>query len=93
MMIAANLPKKVRHKMFPCAFSAATNPDNLVLMTINGTTKTRYEHWRGKFPGFVKNIRTWGEAGTVKVKSKTSPKLNNKGTNCVLVGYPDNFHH
>ena len=62
MIIAANLPKQVRHKLFLCAFSAATKLDNLVLMTMHGTTKKRYDHWCGKFPAFVKNLKTWGEA-------------------------------
>ena len=42
---------------------------------------------------FFNDLRTWGESGNVKVKSKTSPKLNNKGMDSVFVGHPDKFHH
>ena len=69
------------------AFNCATQLDGLVLVTINGVTKTRYEHWVGKNPTFAKYLRTWGEAGTVKVKTKTSPKLKDKGVHCMFVGY------
>eukprot|EP00957_Ditylum_brightwellii_P130606 9963464-Ditylum_brightwellii.AAC.1 len=30
---------------------------------------------------------TWGEAGMVKVKTKTMPKLSNKGITCMFVGH------
>ena len=29
----------------------------------------------------------WGEAGTVKVKTKTTPKLFDRGVHCMMVGY------
>jgi hypothetical protein len=29
----------------------------------------------------------WGEAGTVKIKTKTKPKLDDRGVQCVFVGY------
>jgi hypothetical protein len=55
---------------------------------INGITKTRYEHWSDKGnPAFAKKLHTWGEAGTVTLKSKMTPKVNNRGVQCVFVGY------
>ena len=38
----------------------------------------------------VKNLRTFGEAGVVKVKSKTSPKLKNKALTCAFTSRVDN---
>ena len=32
-------------------------------------------------------MRTWGEAGTVKIKTDTTPKLGARGTQCMFVGY------
>ena len=69
-MIVANVPKKMRYKLFPQAFATATKLDNLIMITVDGKTKTRYEYWCGKIPAFVKNLRTRREAGTVKIKLK-----------------------
>ena len=44
LMILANVPKKMRHKLFPQAFTAATKLNNLISMTIDGKTKTRCEN-------------------------------------------------
>jgi hypothetical protein len=53
----------------------------------NGKLATRYEHWYGQNPQFANHLRTWGEAGTVKIKTSTTPKLNNKGVACMFIGY------
>ena len=87
MMHRANLPMALSYIISHEAFNCATQLDGLVLVTINGVTKTRYEHWVGKNLAFTKYLRTWGEAGTMKVKTKTSPKLKDKGVHCMFVGY------
>ena len=43
--------------------------------------------WNGKLPGFAQHLRTWGEAGTVKLKTKATPKIADRGKQCMLVGY------
>lgn len=65
MMHAANVPPDIRYKLIKEAVKAKTLVDGLAAVTINGVTKTRYEHWCGKNPAFAKHLRTWGEAGTV----------------------------
>ena len=87
MMHQANLPMALRYIISHEVFNCATQLDGLVLVTINRVTKTRYEHWVGKNPAFSKYLRTWGEAGTVKIKTKTSPKLKDKGVHGMFVGY------
>jgi hypothetical protein len=44
---------------------------------LNGKLATRYEHWSGSNPvlGKPKWLRTWAEAGTVKIRTDTTPKL------------------
>jgi hypothetical protein len=37
----------------------------------------------------MKFLRTCGEAGTVKVKIKTTPKLANRGVHCMFIGYAE----
>jgi hypothetical protein len=79
-----------RFKLFREAFQTATMLDGLMLVTIDDVTKTRVEHWSGKVPSFAENLRTWGEAGTVKIKTTMTPKIADRGIQCMFVGYaPD----
>ena len=87
LMAAANLPEKERYAIGYKAMLTASKLDGLAIVDINGEKKTRYEHFFGKLPGFAHHLRTWGEAGTVKVASKTSPKILNRGVTCMMVGY------
>ena len=77
MMIAANVPYAVRFVLYHEAYTCATQLDWLVVVEIDGVTKTRVEHWCGELPRWAKALRTWGEAGVVKVKATTTPKLAN----------------
>jgi Reverse transcriptase (RNA-dependent DNA polymerase) len=88
MMYRANIPDKVKPKVCRDAFQTATKLDGLILITFDGATKTRYEHWCGQKPAFADHLRTWGEAGTVKVKKP--PKTEYKGVTCMMLGYADN---
>ena len=93
MMFRANVPAEYRSKLFAKALMTANQLDDLVLETINGKTLTRVEHDTGKLPGYVKNLRTWGEAGVVKLKTKTTPKMLNKGVTCMFIGYAEDHPH
>jgi hypothetical protein len=86
-MVEANVPLEVRYLVYHKAFETATLLDGLTTVTIDGVTKTRYEHWGGAIPGFARHLRTWGEAGTVKIKSLETPKVADRGVQCMMVGY------
>lgn len=62
--------------------------DGLHVIEVDGVKDTRYKHWCGANPAFVSNLRTWGEAGTVTVKSLATPKIADRGIQCMMVGYP-----
>ncbi len=66
MLSAAQVPREERHKMWGEVAKTATALDNLIAVTVNGETKTRYEHAVFLLPSFVKHLRTFGEAGIVK---------------------------
>jgi hypothetical protein len=85
--VAANVPMTIQYKLFPKAFEYATDTDGLQVTTINGLTLTRYEHFCGKNPKFAQHLHTWGKAGTVKTKTKTTPKIANRGVQCSIIGY------
>ena len=59
--------------------------DNLIPVTLNGETKTRYEHSGRDNPKFVKRLRTFGEAGIVK--NMKDGKVGNRGITMLFVGY------
>jgi hypothetical protein len=54
----------------------------------DGKLATRHQHFCGKNPAFVKDLRIWGEAGTMKIKKTGAPKIADRGTQCVMVGHP-----
>eukprot|EP00957_Ditylum_brightwellii_P007350 557773-Ditylum_brightwellii.AAC.1 len=82
-----NVPNNYKHKVFPKAFETATLLDELVVTKINGMKKSRLEHFAGAIPKFASHLRTWGEAGTIKIYKKTTPKINVRGVTCIFMGY------
>jgi hypothetical protein len=74
----------------PKAFGLATKLDALVIVKINDNKKTRYEHFHNESAPYQKFLRIFGEAGTVKLKTKTTPKMLNKGATCMFIGFPEN---
>ena len=87
MMYHSNVPTDMRYQILPKAFETGTFLDGLVVADIDGKRQSIYEHFFGKELRCVKYLRTWGEAGTVKINKKTSPKLADQGILCMFVGY------
>ncbi len=89
MMHHANIPVRLRYRLWREAVKTATLMDGLVVVKFKGKEKTRYEHIFGSVPGFAKKgiLKTWGEAGTVTIKTDTHPKLLDRGVHCLFVGY------
>ena len=74
MLNNANVLAAKRHLLIPKVIKTATLLDGLTLITIDGVTKTRYEHLFGEIPSFAKHLRIWGEAGTVTLKERIHPQ-------------------
>jgi hypothetical protein len=64
--------------------------NNLVPVTVNGETKTRWEHASHKTPLWFKFLLTFSEAGTVKEGKKG--KVLDRGITMMFVWY-DNEHN
>jgi len=92
IMSAANIPKEHRRLFWREAFQTATYMDGFVLVTIGNIRKTRFEHWEGKLPRFSEYLRRWGEAGVVKLRTSTTPKIYDRGKVCMFVGYSPDHH-
>jgi len=90
MMSKANIPMETRYRLYSEAFKTATLLDGLVITTLDGKSLTRYEHWDGKLPEFAKHLRTWGEAGTVKLRDLSTTKIEDRGVHCMMIGYAPN---
>jgi hypothetical protein len=87
LMAQPNVPQRIKYKIFREAYKTAAILDGYVVIECNGIEDTRYVHWCGTNPNFTNHLRTWGEAGTVKVKTKTTPKLEDCRVQCIFVGY------
>ena len=61
--------------------------DGLTVTTVEGKTATRYVLWAGENPKFAGHLRTWGEAGSIKTRVRGTPKIADRGTQCMMVGY------
>jgi hypothetical protein len=90
LMTAANTPETIRRLIWNEAFQTAILLDGMMMVTVNGVTKTRWEHWLGKLPSFAEHLRTWGEAGVVKIRTLSTPKVADRGVPCMFVGYSKN---
>jgi hypothetical protein len=85
MLSAAQVPKDEHHKLWGETVMTVTALDNLIPVTWNEETKTRYEHAGYNIPKFVKHLSTFGKAGTVK--NMKGGKVGNRGINMMFVGY------
>ncbi len=85
IMNAAQIPKSEQFKLWSEAATTVTALDNLIPVTWNGKTLTRYEHAGHKIPKFVKHLRTFGEAGIVK--DKKDGKVGDRRITMMFVGY------
>ena len=56
MMHRANLPMMDRYCLAHEAFQCATHLDGLTVVEVDGVMKTRYEHFIGQNPMFVKHL-------------------------------------
>jgi hypothetical protein len=84
-MARANVPLNIRYKVFTKAFKTTTLLDGLNVIKIGNKEVTRYEHRCGKNPEFSEYSRMWGEVGTVKLKTNSTPKIGDRGIQCMFV--------
>jgi hypothetical protein len=88
LMIDANLPLPLWYRLYCMAFRTACALDWLVPIQLDGKLATRWNHFtKGTEPAFARHLRTWGEAGIVKLKNASTGKLADRGTTCMFVGY------
>jgi hypothetical protein len=86
----AHIPDSKRYLFIPKAINLATDLDALMVIEVKDETKTRFEHFHNEQAKYSMSLKTFGEAGVVKLRTKTSPKILDKGDTCIFVGYPKN---
>ncbi len=84
-MNAAQLPDKLRFKLWAETVMTATYLNNLVIGTLNRQKETQWEHAGFKLPLWTKNLCTYGEAGTVKEGKRG--KVLDLGVTMMFIGY------
>ncbi len=85
---AAAVPRDGRLELLPEVIMTMTKLDWLKLITINKVKKTRIEHYGLPLPNFTQYLRTWGEAGIIKIGK--DGKIGDWGITGMIVGYASN---
>jgi hypothetical protein len=87
MLNAANVPREFRFMLWREAFKTATLLDGMSIIKIDDKTDTQFAHWDGQIPEYLMQLRTWREAGTVKWKTRSHTRLDDRGYTCMFVVY------
>ena len=91
-MKETNVAMKNKYELFGEVPHCVTKLDGLVLIELERITKTRVVYFSDKLPEWAKyKLRTWGEAGVLKVITKVTPKIYNHGVSFIFFGY-SNMH-
>lgn len=85
MMNAVQIPAAMRFTLWAETVMTATNLKNLSVVTINGVTKTHWEHAGFELPSWSKYLRTYVEARTVK--EGKNGKVLDQGVTMLFIGY------
>ena len=72
--------------LFSEIFTTVTLMDGLNVIEISGKYASWYEHFFGETLRFTCSLYMVGEAHTVKIKTDTTPKLEDQGVHCMFVG-------
>ena len=87
LMNHSNVPTNISQSVYKESHRTATMINVLIVIDIYGKQATRYDHFCGRHLLFAKQIRSWGEAGVVKTRIWSTPKISERGTVCMVVGY------
>jgi hypothetical protein len=89
LLIRANMPFKYKFHLFRESFKTATDLDGMIVVELNEKRPKRNENFYGMNPPCEKFLEKWGETGTVKKKTTTTPKLADSNVQCMMVGYAE----
>ena len=65
--------------------------DGLKVVTRDGKTSTKYNHWMGSALMFASELCMWRKAGVVKERTKSTLKIGDRGVTCMFVRYKTNY--
>jgi hypothetical protein len=86
MLNAANVLREFRFMLWREEFKTATLLNGMSMIKVDNKTDTQNVNWDGKIPKYLTQLRTWGEAGTVKLRTRSHTKLDDRGYTCMFVG-------
>ena len=76
-----------RYKLFHDCYATVAIDDGLMIVELNGRNAGQFKHFFGKNPKCSAHLRMWGEAGTIKLCQKMTPKLSDCGKTCMMIGF------
>jgi hypothetical protein len=88
MMNHAGFTREKRNMFWAECARTATMLSNVTLS--EGEETTAYEKFYGRKPRWIANLTTFGNMFIVKDNQKIKGKLEDRGTKCMFVGYPEN---
>ena len=90
LLVCANVASRYHFNLYREVFKTATYLDGLVM--VYGKRATCYQLMFGSNPWWTKHLRLFGEVGTVKLATGTSPKPAERGVQCMMVVYAENHN-
>ena len=84
-MSGTNFLLEVRYTTFGEVSNCIAKLDWLTGIELDGVKKTRIEHYQGSLPAFANQLRTIGEAGTVRIGK--NGKIKDRGVTMLFIGY------
>ena len=88
MMIEAKLPEEMKYMLQHKAMETAAKLDGMVIVTIDGQSKPRFEHWSGQLPKFSAHVRNGDDASSRHSKWKKDFEFTKvKNQLCLLTAF------
>ena len=83
-----NISRVIHYKLCGKVSKSVSKLDQLIVIEINGVKKTRFNHYTGVSPPWVKHMRTFGKA--VTVRTGKDDKVGDHEITMMFLGYAEN---
>jgi hypothetical protein len=85
MINEASVPRAICYTLIGKVSKTATKLDSLVIVDIDGVKRTQVNHYANVIPSWVKHMRTFDEAATVRTGK--DDKVSDRGVTMMFLSY------